>query len=79
MHLPSGCCFPDLFQSTHMHIMLSTFAYISLASDLIVVAVGGWWRGLCGIKVLQQHFVLKMQGGLSARGSIFVGHYSTSK
>ena len=62
-----------------MHIMLSTFAYISLASDLIVVAGGGWWRGLCGIKVLQQHFVLKMQGGLSARGSIFVGHYSTSK
>ena len=46
MHLPSGCSFPDLFQSTHMHIMLSTFAYIPLASDLIVVG-GGWWRGLC--------------------------------
>ena len=42
MHLLSGCSFPDLFQSTHMHIMLSTFAYIPLASDLIVVGGGGW-------------------------------------
>ena len=50
-----------------MHIMLSTFAYIPLASDLIVVG-GGWWRGLCGIKVLQQDFVLKMKGGLMCEG-----------
>ena len=54
-----------------MHIMLSTFAYISLASDLIVVAVGGWWKGLCGIKVLQQHFVLKCKEGL-ARGGAYL-------
>ena len=49
-----------------MHIMLSTFAYLSLASELIVVGGGGWAvEGLmCGIKVLQQDFALKMQGGL---------------
>ena len=64
-----------------MHIMLSTYAYLSLASDLIVVGGEGWAvEGLmCRLKVLQQDFVLKMQGGLSARGSIFVGHYITSK
>ena len=31
------------------------------------------------VKLLQQHFVLKMQGGLCASGSVFVGHYGTSK
>ena len=66
-----------------MHIMLSTYAYISLASDLIVVGGGGWAiEGLlCGIKIPQQDFVLKMKGGrgLCTRGSVFVGHYGTSK
>ena len=57
-----------------MHIMLSTFAYIPLASDLIVVGGGGgWWRGLCGIKVLQQDFVLKMKGGLMCEGERICG------
>ena len=47
-----------------MHIILSAYAYILLASDLIVVGGGGWAvEGLmCGIKVPQQDFALKMQG-----------------
>ena len=63
-----------------MHVMLSTFAYILLASDLIIVGGGGWAvEGLmCGIKVLQQDCA-KNAGGLCVMGSIFVGHYSTSK
>ena len=54
-----------------MHIMLSTFAYISLASDFIVVGGEGWAvEGLvCGIKIPQQDFAPKMQGGLSAMGA----------
>ena len=58
-----------------MHIMLSTYAYISVASDLIVVAGGGWAvEGLmCGIKVLQQDFVLKMQGALMCEGERICG------
>ena len=43
---------------------------------------------MCGIKILQQDFVLKMQGGLMHDGGgggggegwgLFAGHYSTSK
>ena len=36
---------------------------------------------MCGIKLLQQDFVLKMQGGLmhDGGGCVFAGHYSTSK
>ena len=35
----------------------------------------GWWGGglMCGIKIPQQNFALKMQGG-----GVFAGHYSTS-
>ena len=33
---------------------------------------------MCGIKIPQQDFVLKMQGGgLCTRGGVFVGHYGT--
>ena len=58
-----------------MHIMLSTYAYIPLASDLIVVGGGGWVvEGLmCGIKVLQHDFVLKMKGGLMCEGEHICG------
>ena len=28
-----------------------------------------------GIKIPQQDFALKMQGGLCARGGVFAGHY----
>ena len=31
---------------------------------------------MCGIKIPQQDFVLKMQGGLMCEGSVFLGHYS---
>ena len=39
---------------------------------------------MCGIKLLQQDLVLKMQGGLmheggGGGGGLFAGHYSTSK
>jgi len=30
-----------------------------------------------GIKIPQQYFALKMQGGLCARGGVFAGHYGT--
>ena len=58
-----------------MHIMLSTYAYISLASDLIVVVGGGWAiEGLlCVIKIPQQDFALKMQGGLMCEGERICG------
>ena len=58
-----------------MHIMLSTYAYISLASDLIVVGGGGWAiEGLlCGIKIPQQDFALKMQGELMREGERICG------
>ena len=37
---------------------------------------GEWDGGLmCGIKIPQQEFALKMQGGFCARGGIFAGHY----
>ena len=32
-----------------------------------------------GIKIPQQDFALKRQGGLCARGGVFVGHYGTFK
>ena len=58
-----------------MHIMLSTYAYISLASDLIVVVGGGWATEglLCGIKIPQQDFALKMQEGLMCEGERICG------
>ena len=31
-----------------------------------------------GIKILQQDFALKRQGGLCTRGGVFAGHYSIS-
>ena len=31
-----------------------------------------------GIKLPQQDFALKRQGGLMREGSVFVGHYSTA-
>ena len=30
-----------------------------------------------GIKIPQQAFVLKMQGGLCVRGGVFAGHYGS--
>ena len=41
-----------------------------------------FWRGgggglMCGIKIPQQDFVLKMQGG--GGGGVFAGHYCTYK
>ena len=30
---------------------------------------------MCGIKIPQQDFALKRQGGLCSRGGVFAGHY----
>ena len=41
---------------------------------------GVGWALMHGIKIPQQHFALKRQGGggLYARGGVFAGHYGTS-
>ena len=45
------------------------------------MSLSGGWGLMCGIKILQQDFVLRMQGegGIMHKGDIFVGQYGTSK
>ena len=56
-----------------MHIMLSTFAYIPLASDLIVVGGGGWVvEGLVWDKSTSARLCAKNERVAYARGGAYL-------
>ena len=51
--------------------------YFDCGMSLLRGGGGGGGGLMRGIKIPQYEFVLKIQGGLCARGSVFAGHYGT--